>query len=606
MNLEQQQFQLKELITKGRAQGFLTFSEVNDHLPGNLVDPEQMEDIIAMINDLGIEVHEEAPDLELITDAVAVADPDVELEADDMAAVAAMVLSGAEKIASADPVRMYMREMGSVELLTRAGELAIAKRIEEGINQAARELVRFSASMDYFILSFDRVESGEIPLSDLISGLVDPNQAAEPILAVDESTDDEAASEVLEEDDSGPDPLFIKAKLESFKQQYQAAMHAMEQHGRQHASSQQAFGALAESFLEFKKTPQFFKELTDILNSSIERIREQERIIMNLAVNKAKMPKEVFVKSFVGHEADPQWIEAQIHSDRSYAIALSGHAREILQAQDRIAQIEKENRLSVADIKEVHRRMAVGELQARQAKKEMIEANLRLVISIAKKYTNRGMHFLDLIQEGNLGLMKAVDKFDYRRGFKFSTYATWWVRQAVTRAIADQGRTIRVPVHMIETINKMNRVSRQILQKTGRNATTEEIAEQMEMSEDKVCKVMKIAKEPISMTTPVGDDEDSHLGDFIEDSQAMSPIDSATSMGLREATQQMLSSLSERESKVLRMRFGIDMNSDHTLEEVGKQFDVTRERIRQIEAKALRKLRHPSRSEHLKSFLEIE
>jgi RNA polymerase primary sigma factor len=610
MTIEQQQSQLKELIAKGKAQGFLTYAEVNDHLPSDLVDPEQMEDFIAMINDMGIEVHEEAPDLDTIADTVVGVDQDAEDDADEVAAMAAMVVASGGKIASTDPVRMYMREMGSVELLSRAGELAIAKRIEEGINQSARELVRFSASMDHFIRAFDSLESGEGTLSDLITGLIDPNQTVESLpLGSEESSDssdEESASDLLEEAASGPDPELVKEKLAAFKKQYAAAIKARKKYGDQDEHTQAAFDKLAESFLEFKKTPPFLKELTDVLNSTIERIREQERIILNWVVDKSRMPKEEFIKSFAGNESNPDWIDALIQSNKSYIPALSSHADEIRLAQGRIAQIEKENALNVPEIKEIHRRMSSGDKQAKLAKQELIEANLRLVISIAKKYTNRGMQFLDLIQEGNIGLMRAVDKFEYQRGYKFSTYATWWIRQAVTRAIADQARTIRVPVHMIETINKIHRTSHQILQQTGRTATPEEIADRMEMPEDKVRKVMKIAKQPISMATPVGDEGDAHLGDFIEDSQSMSPMDSATVAGLREATQQVLSCLTERESKVLRMRFGIDMQTDHTLEEVGKQFDVTRERIRQIEAKAIRKLRHPTRSDHLKAFLDLE
>jgi RNA polymerase primary sigma factor len=597
MNQEQQQSQLKELIAKGKMQGFLTYSEVNDHLPSDIVDPEQMEDIIGMINDMGIEVHEDAPDTDIITDTAVVTDDD-EDEAAEVAAALASV--DAELGRTTDPVRMYMREMGTVELLTREGELSIAKRIEEGLNQAARELVRFSAAMEYFLNAFERIETGEARLSDLISDFFDPNASNDVVIEEDSDSD------LLEESESGPDPEMVKEKLDAFKKQFKAALSLQAKNGVQHAKTQKAFDNLAEKFLEFKKTPAFFKEISDVLCSTVDRIREQERIIADIVINKGRESRANFLRKFIGRESSPEWLDELLEEGKGVGTAVAPYVDELRRAQGRLGQLEKENGLTIGEIKEIYRRMSLGETQARLAKKEMIEANLRLVISIAKKYTNRGLQFLDLIQEGNIGLMKAVDKFEYRRGYKFSTYATWWIRQAITRSIADQARTIRIPVHMIETINKLNRISRQMLQEMGREPSPEELAERMEMPEDKVRKVLKIAKEPISMETPIGDDEDSHLGDFIEDSRAMSPVESATVAGLRETTQQVLAGLTAREAKVLRMRFGIDMNTDHTLEEVGKQFDVTRERIRQIEAKALRKLRHPSRSEQLKSFIDIE
>ncbi|MEW6037368.1 MAG: RNA polymerase sigma factor RpoD [Pseudomonadota bacterium] len=599
MTPEQQQHQLKELIAKGKMQGYLTFSEVNDHLPSDIVDPEQMEDIICMINDMGIEVHEDAPDNEdLIQDTAVVAESDEDEAAEAAAALASSV--DTELGRTTDPVRMYMREMGTVELLTREGELSIAKRIEEGINVAANELVRFPAAMERFLKAFETVDNGELRLSDLISDFFDP--AAEGAVAVE----DDAEAEIIDEGDSGPDPELVREKLAAFRKLHKAAVNAHHKHGYGHEKTRKSFDALAVAFMEFKKTPQFFKELTDTLRDTVAKIREQERALMDICVTRAKMPKTEFIATFSGNETDTEWLERVCEPTKPYAAAIKAHAEEIRRIQAKLAQIEKDNRLDIALIKDIHRRVSVGENQARLAKREMIEANLRLVISIAKKYTNRGLQFLDLIQEGNIGLMKAVDKFEYRRGYKFSTYATWWIRQAITRSIADQARTIRIPVHMIETINKLNRISRQMLQEMGREPTPDELAARMDMPEDKVRKVMKIAKEPISMETPIGDDDDSHLGDFIEDSRVLSPVEHATVASLRETTQQVLAGLTAREAKVLRMRFGIDMNTDHTLEEVGKQFDVTRERIRQIEAKALRKLRHPSRSEQLRSFLDIE
>ncbi len=599
MSREQQQSQIKELIAKGKLQGYLTYTEVNDHLPSNIVDPEQVEDIIAMINEMGIEVVEEVPeDVTLLPDLVA-AD-------DDKAAEVAAALAAATESEfgrTTDPVRMYMREMGTVELLTREDELEIAKRIEEGQNQVAEALSRFPAVIEHFIESFENAVKGDTKVTDLISEFInlDELDAEIPTPVVPGEGNDEEA-EVVEK--TGPDLDEVKDKLAQVKKRYNKVLKCLKQYGYEDERTQKAYAGLAEIFMEFRRTPQFFKELSEILSAVVTDIRRQEKTILDLAVKQAKMPRKLFIDTFVGHETEPEWLEQHLKSGEPYAEKLREFADEIRRAQNKLAAIEKANHLTVDQIKDINRRVSLGESKARRAKKEMIEANLRLVISIAKKYTNRGLQFLDLIQEGNIGLMKAVDKFEYRRGYKFSTYATWWIRQAITRSIADQARTIRIPVHMIETINKLNRVSRQMLQEMGREPTPEELSERMEMPEDKVRKVLKIAKEPISMETPIGDDEDSHLGDFIEDAKVLSPVDSATIEGLREAMQNVLSSLTAREAKVLRMRFGIDMNTDHTLEEVGKQFDVTRERIRQIEAKALRKLRHPSRSEVLRSFLE--
>ncbi|BCX82343.1 RNA polymerase primary sigma factor [Methylomarinovum caldicuralii] len=596
MNREQQQSRIKELIAKGKAQGYLTYAEVNDHLPSDIVDPEQVEHIIAMINDMGIDVLEEAPD-----DAQMLSEAAVDDEEEVEEVVAALVSNNDDIGRTTDPVRMYMREMGTVELLTREGELEIAKRIEEGQNQVAEALSRFPAVMEYFIESFENVLKGDGKVTDLISDFIDLSEPDEEDLAAAASSDDGDASV---EENTGPDLDEVRDKLTQLKKRYAKVRRYLRQYGYEDKRTQKAYDELAEVFMEFRRTPQFFKEMSEILAKVVEEIRTHEKSILDLCVRQAGMPRKEFIDTFVGREADPAWLDELLEGDAPYVARLKEHADEIRRAQGKLAAIEKAHFLRIGQIKDINRRVSIGEAKARRAKKEMIEANLRLVISIAKKYTNRGLQFLDLIQEGNIGLMKAVDKFEYRRGYKFSTYATWWIRQAITRSIADQARTIRIPVHMIETINKLNRVSRQMLQEMGREPTPEELAERMEMPEDKVRKVLKIAKEPISMETPIGDDEDSHLGDFIEDSKVLSPVEAATIEGLREAMQSVLSSLTAREAKVLRMRFGIDMNTDHTLEEVGKQFDVTRERIRQIEAKALRKLRHPSRSETLRSFLE--
>jgi RNA polymerase primary sigma factor len=615
MNQEQQQSQLKQLIAKGKEQGFLTYAEVNDHLPEGIVEPEQIEDIVRMINDMGITVHETAPDLEdnTLSDSVVSADEDAA-----EAAAAALASVDSEFGRTTDPVRMYMREMGTVELLTREGELRIAKRIEEGLHQVSAALSTFPTTVGLLCTLIEKIEPGESRLADITSGFIDPNEPDEiptPVQPQDVSSSDDDADADNEEDgddsadepeSTGPDPEEVAAKGKELRKRFNALCSALKKQGRASAKSQKAQEAVSEAFLEFKLVPITFNLLVTTLRDTIERIRNQERIIMNLCVDKARMPRKEFIASFPDNETNLDWIVDQINKGKPYSEALKEHAEEIVRAQKRLVNIENDCLLTIGEIKETNRKMSIGEAKARRAKKEMVEANLRLVISIAKKYTNRGLQFLDLIQEGNIGLMKAVDKFEYRRGYKFSTYATWWIRQAITRSIADQARTIRIPVHMIETINKLNRISRQMIQEMGREATPEELAERMDMPEDKIRKVLKIAKEPISMETPIGDDEDSHLGDFIEDSGVVSPIESATAEGLGEATQNMLAGLTSREAKVLRMRFGIDMNTDHTLEEVGKQFDVTRERIRQIEAKALRKLRHPSRSDRLRSFLDTD
>ncbi|MEQ1620747.1 MAG: RNA polymerase sigma factor RpoD [Methylococcales bacterium] len=607
MNQEQQQSQLKQLIAKGKIQGYLTYAEVNDHLPSDIVDPEQIEDIISMINDMGIQVYEVAPDEDsLITDSAAVTTDD-----EDAEEVAALASVDSEFGRTTDPVRMYMREMGSVELLTRADELKIAKRIEEGQQQLVKAISRSCVVVEDFLHSFDNIsgEEGGTRLTDLISGFADLSEPADLVAALPASDDleDGVVEEASAEDETkGLNYDEVKEKVEGLRDQLKLASSAVKKHGYSSEKTEEAFDVLAGLFLEFKWTPQYLKRLTAIIPDGVAAVREQEKFIIDFFVNQAKMPRKDFIASFVNNEASTEWFDQFLTTGNSYSTALKTHEKDIRKAQAKLAGIEERYGLTVNGLKDINRRMSIGEAKARRAKKEMIEANLRLVISIAKKYTNRGLQFLDLIQEGNIGLMKAVDKFEYRRGYKFSTYATWWIRQAITRSIADQARTIRIPVHMIETINKLNRISRQILQEMGREATPEELAERMEMPEDKVRKVLKIAKEPISMETPIGDDEDSHLGDFIEDAKVLSPIEAATIAGLRESTQNVLAGLTAREAKVLRMRFGINMNTDHTLEEVGKQFDVTRERIRQIEAKALRKLRHPSRSEQLRCFLDGE
>jgi RNA polymerase primary sigma factor len=599
MDLENQQSQLKLLIAKGKDQGYLTYHEVNDHLPEGIVDPEQIEDIISMINDMGISVHEVAPDsdaLLLMENAVNAVDDDTD------EAAAALANIDSEFGRTTDPVRMYMREMGTVDLLTREGEIRIAKRIEQGLNQALRALAAFPPTLIRLQQEYAKVDSGEIKLTDVLTDFIDPTQ--QDVIPRPAQARGEDEGEEEEEINTGPDPEEAMARMRKLKRTATRLQTAVSKHGADSKQAEKIRNDLIQQFLELKLVPKLTERLTGVLRRVVTRVRSQEKAIMKLCVREAKMPRRDFIASFAGRESNPNWLRSFARKKAKFVPALKERATEIKRLQAKLASIEDETRLSIGEIKEINRRMSIGEAKARRAKKEMVEANLRLVISIAKKYTNRGLQFLDLIQEGNIGLMKAVDKFEYRRGYKFSTYATWWIRQAITRSIADQARTIRIPVHMIETINKLNRISRQILQEKGREPTPDELAERMEMPEDKVRKVLKIAKEPISMETPIGDDEDSHLGDFIEDITINSPTDSATFENLRESTQEILAGLTPREAKVLRMRFGIEMNTDHTLEEVGKQFDVTRERIRQIEAKALRKLRHPSRSERLRSFLD--
>jgi len=604
------QSQLKLLVTRGKEQGYLTYAEVNDHLPEDIVDSDQIEDIIQMINDMGIQVVEEAPDADDLMLNENSSDTD-----EDAAEAAAQVLSSVESEIgrTTDPVRMYMREMGTVELLTREGEIDIAKRIEDGINQVQCSVAEYPEAITYLLEQYDRVEAAEARLSDLITGFVDPN-AEEDLaptatnvgseLSSEDMDDDEDEDEDDSEDDNSIDPELAREKFGELRTQYEVTRDVIKVKGRSHAAAQEEILKLSEVFKQFRLVPKQFDYLVNSMRIMMDRVRTQERLIMKLCVELCKMPKKNFITLFTGNETSETWFNAAIAMGKPWSEKLNEVSEDVHRGLSKLQQIEDETGLTIEQVKDINRRMSIGEAKARRAKKEMVEANLRLVISIAKKYTNRGLQFLDLIQEGNIGLMKAVDKFEYRRGYKFSTYATWWIRQAITRSIADQARTIRIPVHMIETINKLNRISRQMLQEMGREPTPEELAERMLMPEDKIRKVLKIAKEPISMETPIGDDEDSHLGDFIEDTTLELPLDSATTESLRAATHDVLAGLTAREAKVLRMRFGIDMNTDHTLEEVGKQFDVTRERIRQIEAKALRKLRHPSRSEVLRSFLD--
>jgi len=609
---DERQSQLKLLIARGKEQGYLTYAEVNDHLPSEIVDPEQIEDIVNMINDMGIPVYEKAPDAEslLLTDATAAPDEEAVEEA-----TAALANLDAEFGRTTDPVRMYMREMGTVELLTREGEIRIAKRIEEGLEAVKIALGSYPGTYDLLLRHYETVKAGQMRLVDVIVGFVDPNapdEIAQPqnpkmmALEREEAANDDDESDGDEDEeaiDTGPDPEEAAKRFNSIAKAHHQFLNALDKLGSKDPKTQKIRKRICGELMELKLSPKMFDQLIDNLRQHVTEVRLLEKEIMFLCIKQAGMPRKDFISTFPKNETSTRWLDKHIKAKKRYSGPLAKFKDEIERRQNKLKELEGLFHVLINEIKEINREVSIGEAKARRAKKEMVEANLRLVISIAKKYTNRGLQFLDLIQEGNIGLMKAVDKFEYRRGYKFSTYATWWIRQAITRSIADQARTIRIPVHMIETINKLNRISRQMLQEMGREPTPEELAVRMEMPEDKVRKVLKIAKEPISMETPIGDDEDSHLGDFIEDTSVSSPIDSATTESLRETTHSVLAQLTPREAKVLRMRFGIDMNTDHTLEEVGKQFDVTRERIRQIEAKALRKLRHPSRSEQLRSFL---
>jgi RNA polymerase primary sigma factor len=605
---------LKILIILGKERGYLTYAEINDHLPDDMLDAEQIEGVVGMINDMGIQVYDEAPDAEalLMSDAApAVADEDAVAEAE-----AALSTVDSEFGRTTDPVRMYMREMGTVELLTREGEIVIAKRIEEGLRNMVQAISACPVTIEQILSLVDKVERDEIKIDDFVDGIVATEAELEAAASVPMVEEEVAVDDLdVDEEDEDDGSAMAAANLAQLKADAMERFDVLRKLVKRLQAAQKKYGYGSKQYnelqndvsnvlLEIRFSAKQVESLCNLIREMVETVRTQERDIMDVVVRRSGMPREHFIKVFPGNETNLDWLSEQIAAKKPYVEHLIRHQYTILERQNNLISLQEKIGIPIQDLKEINRQMTAGESRTLRAKREMIEANLRLVISIAKKYTNRGLQFLDLIQEGNIGLMKAVDKFEYRRGYKFSTYATWWIRQAITRSIADQARTIRIPVHMIETINKMNRIARQILQETGQEPDPSVLAEKMEMPEEKIRKILKISKEPISMETPIGDDEDSHLGDFIEDTATLAPMDAAIYDSLQDVTKEILDGLTQREAKVLRMRFGIEMNTDHTLEEVGKQFDVTRERIRQIEAKALRKLRHPSRSDRLKSFID--